>query len=280
MIKLKVFAQAIKLAWLMSNWGLIPACTQPTNVLTDGNFAYHLDEPAQRWKLNKDLDEISGLAYVDGATLAAVDDEEDAIFFYDLEEGEIIGQLDLGKKEDYEGVERVGETYYALRSDGLLIQTDGLSLEEHPTELSEKNDTEGLGYDAANRSLLIACKEDGRIKGQKESMEVLVYRYSISSQQLTPFLYYSGALLNGKRRFKVSAIAQHPKTQHFYLLSSADHSLAILDNESQVVSLAHLSRSTFPQPEGICFAPDGTLYISNEGRSGQATILQFTMSSG
>jgi hypothetical protein len=36
-----------------------------------------------------------------------------------------------------------------------------------------------------------------------------------------------------------------------------------------------LPAALYPQPEGIAFLPDGTLFISNEGPSGAATLLRF-----
>lgn len=35
-----------------------------------------------------------------------------------------------------------------------------------------------------------------------------------------------------------------------------------------------LDTDNFPQPEGITFSPDGTLYISTEGKGGDAKIIE------
>jgi uncharacterized protein YjiK len=42
-----------------------------------------------------------------------------------------------------------------------------------------------------------------------------------------------------------------------------------------MLAMVKLRSKVHAQPEGICFSPDGTLYISNEGDGGDATILQF-----
>jgi uncharacterized protein YjiK len=34
-----------------------------------------------------------------------------------------------------------------------------------------------------------------------------------------------------------------------------------------------MNKDLFLQPEGLCFAPDGTLYISSEGKNGSKALL-------
>jgi uncharacterized protein YjiK len=265
--------------------GALPACTQPTTNITDGKFTYLLTQPTQQWKLDKELEEVSGLTYVNEQQLAAVDDEKGSVFLFDTEKGKIKEEIKFGKKGDYEGIEVIDGVYYVLRSDGDIFEIHSLlespEVEKYETELSRDNDVEGLGYDAEGH-LLVACKNGGELKGEENSASVMVYRYRAGDDKLVPFLYRSAELfqrhLEGEKKFRVSAVAQHPVTQHYYLLASANRSLVILNKKSEVIDLAYLNRTTFAQPEGICFAPDGTLYISNEARSGKATILQFAMS--
>ena len=47
-----------------------------------------------------------------------------------------------------------------------------------------------------------------------------------------------------------------------------------MDSIGKLLKLHKLYEESFPQPEGITFAPDGTLYISNEGKGGTANILE------
>ncbi len=273
--------------WVIVLVSPLSACTQPTTNISDGRFTYLLSQPTQRWKLDKKLEEISGLTYVNERQLAAVDDEKGSVFLFDTQEGEIIEEVKFGKNGDYEGIELVDDVYYVLRSDGDLFEIQSLlsspEVEKYETGLSRENDAEGLGQDANGRWLLVACKNGGKLKGVEDSKSVMVYRYRTKNDKLTPFLYQTPALfqkhLKGEKKFRVSAIAQHPITQHYYLLASANRSLVILNQKNEVIALAYLNRSIFAQPEGICFAPDGTLYISNEARSGKATILQFAVNS-
>ncbi len=42
-----------------------------------------------------------------------------------------------------------------------------------------------------------------------------------------------------------------------------------------MLTIKQLDKKTFRQPEGICFDPEGNLFISNEGQGGKANILIF-----
>ncbi|MBK7408618.1 MAG: SdiA-regulated domain-containing protein [Saprospirales bacterium] len=76
--------------------------------------------------------------------------------------------------------------------------------------------------------------------------------------------------------FAPSALAIHPLTGHLYLLSSVGKLLVVLDRETgAIIYVQKLKKSVHPQPEGICFDPDGTMYISNEGKDGNGLIHKF-----
>jgi len=51
--------------------------------------------------------------------------------------------------------------------------------------------------------------------------------------------------------------------------------LLILSKDGAKEALVDLSPSLYKQPEGICFTPDGNLFISSEGDGGDGYILKF-----
>jgi uncharacterized protein YjiK len=59
------------------------------------------------------------------------------------------------------------------------------------------------------------------------------------------------------------------------VLASVGKLLIILDKNGDIQDVHTLNPAEFKQPEGICFLPDGSLYISNEGKGGSATLLRF-----
>ena len=119
--------------------------------------------PAAKWELSKELREISGIALLPGNIMAGVQDEEGAVYLYDLNKKAIIDKIDFGKPGDYEGIVVVGQDAFILRSDGAILEApkfrSGKSKTmEHLSVLAPTQNTEGMAYDKANNRLLIACK--------------------------------------------------------------------------------------------------------------------------
>ena len=44
--------------------------------------------------------------------------------------------------------------------------------------------------------------------------------------------------------------------------------MAVFSHDGSLKNFQLIDRNILLQPEGICFAPDGTLYISTEGKPG------------
>lgn len=295
---------ALLFFWLFLLGGMTtPGCSAPSNTApmepsTDRPYA--LESPAAAFALPNRLDEISGLTVYDDTHLAALQDEDGKMYLIEMATGEVVRDVTFAKDGDYEGIERVGDRIWALRSDGSLYEIDEWEGDKgdskrHKTDLSERYDTEGLAYDAAHHRLLIACKEyAGKNRaGQKtiyafdlEEEELLEEPvFSIEVEALDAFLGDAG-LNNAVRRltrpvaevgaFKPSALAIHPVTQQIYVISSVRKVLVVLESDGTLAAVWPLPPDRFAQPEGLAFLPNGDLFISNEAAGGTATLLRFT----
>src|SRR5690606_11819055 len=99
---------------------------------------------------------------VDSNTVACIQDENGILFLYDIVNHEIKEQFTFGPDGDYEGIARVDQTIYVLRSDGMLFEirdfnSEAPEVDSISTGIEAKNN-EGLCYDEANHRLLIASK--------------------------------------------------------------------------------------------------------------------------
>jgi uncharacterized protein YjiK len=250
------------------------------------NFPFQLSEPDQSWKLPNSLVEISGLSYIDNQRLACVQDEKGIVYIFNLQAGEVELEINFGDDGDYEGIEIVENDAWVLKSNGTLykvedyLKTAEPSVKKYATALSGKNDAEGLAYDPVLKNLLIACKEDPFVDEKDGSGYKAIYSFSPETKQidLKPFLLINQDTIkyyNGDATFKPSGIAIHPITGEVYILGSVGKLLLVFSKKGEMLTMIKLSPKVFPQPEGICFSPEGTLFISNEGAGREGTILKF-----
>jgi uncharacterized protein YjiK len=175
---------------------------------------------------------------------------------------------------------------WILKSNGTLYKVkDYLQTAEHhanksTTALSGKNNTEGLAYDPINKNLLIACKGHPFLDEKNGSGFKAIYSFDLETKMIDikPFLLINLDTIryyNGDKTFQPSGIAIHPVTGNIFILGSVGKLLLVLSRKGEILAMVKLSSKVFPQPEGICFSPDGTLYISNEGAGREGTILKF-----
>ena len=267
-------------------------------------FPYAIYEADKKFELKEDLREISGLTYYNDHSLLCVNDEKGIIYKYHLEKKEISKKYHFDKSGDYEGIELVGDKVYVLRSDGAIFEVDhfrkkNIKSVKSKTVLDAGNDTEGLAYDAQNNSLLVACKgspgDDRKLKGKRAIYEFYPGENKISDAprflidqdeirktlEFNAYTIFSVKLLEkvnpseGDVTFQPSAIAVHPITGNLYVIGSVGKLLVVLNPEGKLLAIVKLKRKLFRQPEGICFAPDGRMFISNEGKGSKANIYEF-----
>lgn len=265
-------------------------------VTNNVSIKYNLKAPDEKFFMPYVLEEISGLSFKAPNTILAVDDESGKLFQYDVSKKKIIHSISFHKSGDYEGIELVDNTVFILKSDGDLFQftfTDEKKAEatKYENELSSRNDTEGLGYDRKTNRLLIACKEDGGIKGNElkgrafYSVDVNEMKlneepaFIIGPRQLKAFWEANRSFDYDKDRikFKPSAIATHPISGHFYILSSVGKMLVVVNSEGKIQATYPVSPRVLGQPEGLCFSPSGDMYISSEGEGDRGYILKFSI---
>lgn len=250
-------------------------------------LGYKFYEPTLDLKLEDELEETSGLAYVDRSTLATIEDENGDLYLIDSQTGETKRKIKFHKDGDYESVEIVNQTVYVMKSNGDLYyfempDEDEVDAEEVDTEFSSKNNLEGMGYDG--EKLLIACKNSGDVDDNEVDGKA-VYSFDLSEKKVSKKEAFSitedelDAFIKDRKYFDnvkdfdPSGIAVHPITGDIYLLS-ADHVLVVFTKNYELKEVVKLDDDIYRQPEGICFAPDGTLYISSEGAGKSAKLFQ------
>jgi len=270
------------------------------------NFPYELDQPDKSWELPKKLEEISGLGYIDKHRLVCVQDEKGNIYIFNLKSGEVERKVEFGDDGDFEGIEIVNKNAWVLKSNGTLYEVKDFLKDKEPqvkkykTALSAKNDTEGLCYDPISNNLLIACKGNPFVDKKSGKEFKAIYTFDLKTKllkskpifliEMDTIKFYKNyntmsemgievlAYLDdskGDLSFQPSGIAIHPITGNFYVLGSVGKLLLVFSREGEMLAIIDLKSKVHPQPEGICFSPDGTMYISNEGDGGDGTILKF-----
>lgn len=130
---------------------------------------YDLEHRAAHFELPRRLQEISGLAFADDGRLFAHGDERGIVYAIDTDTGDVDHGFALGSPSapvpgDFEGIARVGERWFLVSSRGLLYEFRHVAEgEASPIRVTDTGvggscEIEGLTYEPASNSLLLACK--------------------------------------------------------------------------------------------------------------------------
>jgi uncharacterized protein YjiK len=241
---------------------------------------YDFDNPSEKFVLPKSLKEISGLSFYKNNQLACVNDEQGKVFMYDFVKKEIVDKIPFGKDGDYEGIEVVGDEVFILKSNGKLKSFKiGLPFERE-IDCSDPDvlEYEGLAYDPKTKNLLLAAKERVKDKDDKK----MIYAYDFDRKILFKNIAIPEEQVKDKangKQFKPSGIAISPQTGQIFIVAANGKKLLILSEDGRKEALISLNSKIFVQPEGICFTPNGDLFIASEGKDGDGYILKFAMKS-
>lgn len=265
--------------------------------------AQTLPKPLAAVDLTAELREVSGLTEVDANTVACLQDEAATLYLVNLSDGKIRERHPFGPPGDMEGLTRVGDELFALRSDGLIyrLQPNGhgyAAVDSFNLMLAHRN-IEGLGYDPVDNRVLVAPKDN--LKGGPElrdKREVFAFDPATYALQMRPALSFSVKQVlraakahgvdipmrttdHGKQvpmiKLRMSSIAVQPGTGHYFILSAVDQTLLVLDRNGGYVALYLLDDDLLPKPEGITFQPDGDMLISTEGKNGAPRIVRYRL---
>jgi hypothetical protein len=247
---------------------------------------YDLDKPV-KMELGKVLNEISGLSYnTDDNTLLAISDSKRKVFQLSINRRKLkdfTGNV-VPPDSDIEDLVRLDSVIFMLASRGIIYEVpahaqDTTSVIPHPFWSNEKNDFETIYYDPTVNSLIMLCKTCAFEKDQGTHS---AFRFDLKTKRFDSTEFYTildkdvaKLAKDNQVKFRPSAAAIHPFSKRLFILASADNLLVIADSRGQVQEVYHLNPDQFPQAEGIAFAPNGDMYISNEAKYGNATLQIF-----
>jgi hypothetical protein len=258
-------------------------------------YTFAWREPTEVYELPVYALEASGLS-CHADRLALNIDERGVVYYFDTARASVVDSCVFRPKGDFEGIEIVGDSVYLMRSKGTLhvvplAASTGCVEQTYTLPLPESIDLEGLGYDASTHSLILAEKGDKKMLTDRR-----IWSYSLTNRQLTERLSISHKDFVGylpdilwaadktesdpadEFRFAPSAIAVHPESGDFFILSSVSRRLLILRPDGRFHALVQLDKSLLIQPEGIAFDKSGNLWLASEGKAGKEPARLFFFS--
>ena len=191
--------------------------------------------------------------------------------------------------QDIEDIVRLDSVAYLLSSKGLLYEVslnsrDSAPIRSYPFWSTAQNDFETLYYDPSAGGLIMMCKTCADDKGKHIRS---AYRFNLKIRKFDSSALFTintddvrKILKKDDAEFDPSAAAIHPIDKRLYILSSAGNLLVVADNRGRVMEGYYLNPYRHPQAEGIAFAPNGDMYITNEGKYGTPTLQVFKYQSG
>jgi hypothetical protein len=267
---------------------LVAALAVPSRVAAQAPAAildrYDFDaEPADRWELPRELDEVSGLAS-DGDELLAHGDEQAVIYRLHPAGHRVVGRFSVGQpalRGDFEGITVQGARIFLTTSDGEVygmpkaVTGPVVRSQRWASGLGRTCEVEGLTGDGTPGGLLLGCKT-ARVRALKGKVAVFGWSPGRGGAPALK-LAVPEALVAGRGREQVnpSELLRDPGTGHLLLLAARARLLVELSPAGEVLAVAHLKRRLHRQAEGLALGRDGALFIADEAAGARATLTTY-----
>lgn len=236
--------------------------------------------PIAVWTLPAELAEISGLTVTPDGLVLAHADEQARVAVLDPRKGSLLRRFSLGGdvSGDFEGIAMVGDTAFMMTSNGKIYKfPEGGDGEEvryqvHDTALGKECEFEGIAFDSASASLVLACK-NVYVKDLEDHL--VLYRVSLTDPSAPPAalsIPLDRAIgTNNWKKLHPSDITVDPASGHYVIVAAQERALLEITPAGEVVRSEALP-DRHRQPEGVAITPDGLLVIGDEARKGAASI--------
>lgn len=243
------------------------------SVASDGALA--------RWIMPRDLDELSGITITSDGRLLAHGDERAQVSEIDYRRGIVLKQFVVGQptiKADLEGIAMANDAVFLLASNGTLYEfREGNNGQRvgyitSDTRLGKECEFEGLAFDPAINSLLLACKN---VELKHAKNDLVIYRWKLhgGGERLSKLTVSLEKILPaiGEKDLHPSDIAVDPTTGNYVLVASIEKALVEITPAGDVV-FARKLMGQHDQPESIAITKDGILIIGDEAARRPAVI--------
>lgn len=266
------------------------------------SFPYDMTYPYAYFELDEVLNNISGLSpsNISSKSITCIQKEDGKAYMIDKKTGKITASVFFTTEGQFEGVEMVGDTMFAIKDNGQMYKIWNLNsthknVKQVKMNLPRTEMMEGLGYDLQSNRLLMTAK------GQKEGdFSKKIYEFDVKTNQSNPIPAYEISLAQFKEflsekkgdrnyqkvyedyvakantknfDFSPSSIAVNPLDNNIYVLSSLNSVMMVMNPQGKILDLVKLKKDMNNAPNGLCFDEEGTMYISNEAKDGKAAKL-------
>ena len=254
------------------------------SAILTGYMSGYNNNTREKKNLKPEQREISGIIFLnDGQKLASINDEEGKIFIIDYSKKDSTKSYDFAAKGDFEDIVMDEKYFYVLESRGRIYKVPKTIGADTVTifKMGIKNvDFEAMYMDTAKNRIVLLCKScpdyEREMTKPAFCFDLTTNTFGAEPSFVIDVKKVRELIKNPSFKSSPSAAAIHPILNKLFIVCSQDgKGILICDLNGNVEQVVKLSDAMFPQPEGITFAPNGDMYISNEGLYQAGSIIYY-----